>query len=284
MTSLNLAIVNSLKVYDAVKRFFRSNELPSNHLLSSLMESCGVMRGVKNGLETKLRDQVAPNLLDVDGDACHHVHNAAKKFTKVFDRYLETLYRDIYNDFKWSEDLKVVLEDLCKHLGITYRQPEMYAATRWLSVYEITISNIYRFDVLVVLYHSFLSDDDSKLYKSRLDTIYTRRKVTEESKKAIKKHQTFLKNKKKNLTKDGKARKERICEKLFHTKTKTKLQMSLYSAALMTMKKFVKVFQQEEPAVYRIYTEQLNVFMEFLIDFVKPEAIAQNKYVKKFKK
>ena len=281
LTSLNLAIVNSLKVYDALETFFRSNELPWNHLLSTLMDSCGVMRGVKNGFETKLRDQVAPNLLDVDGDACHHVHNAAKKFTKVFDRYLETLYRDIYNDFKWSEDLKVVLEDLCKHLGITYRQPEMYAATRWLSVYEITISNIYRFDVLVVLYHSFLSDDDSKLYKSRLDTIYTRRKVTEESKKAIKKHQTFLKNKKKNLTKDGKARKERICEKLFHTKTKTKLQMSLYSAALMTMKKFVKVFQQEEPAAYRIHTEQLNVFMEFLIDFVKPEVIAQNKDVKK---
>ena len=194
---------------------------------------------------------------------------------------METLYCDIYNDFKWSEDLKVVLEDLCKHLGITYRQPEMYAATRWLSVYEITISNIYRFDVLVVLCDSFLSDDDSKLYKSRLDTIYNRRKVTEESKEAIKKHQTFLKNKTKNLTKDGKARKERICEKLFHTKTKTKLQMSLYPTALMTMKKFVQVFQQEKPAVYRRHTEQLNVFMEFLIDFVKPEVIAQNKDVKK---
>ena len=49
--------------------------------------------------------------------------------------------------------------------------------------------------------------------------------------------------------------------------------MSLYSAALVTMKK--------EPAVYRIHTEQLNVFMEFLIDFVKPEVIAQNKDVKK---
>ena len=66
-----------------------------------------------------------------------------------------------------------------------------------------------------------------------------------------------------NLPKDGEARKERICEKLFHTKTKTKLQMSLYSAALMTMKKFVKVFQQEEPAVYRIYTEQLNALWSF---------------------
>ena len=60
----------------------------------------------------------------------------------------------------------------------------------------------------------------------------------------------------------------------------TKLQMSLYSTALMTMKKFVKVFQQEEPAVYRIHTEQLNVLMKFLIDFVKPEVIAQNKDVK----
>ena len=100
---------------------------------------------------------------------------------------------------KCSEDLKVVLEDLCKHLGITYRQPEMYAATRWLSVYEITISNIYRFDVLVVLYHSFLSDDGSKLYKSRFDTINNRCKVTKESNKAIKKHQTFLKNKKKKI-------------------------------------------------------------------------------------
>ena len=50
------------------------------------------------------------------------------------------------------------------------------------------------------------------------------------------------------------------------------------------MKKFVKIFQPAEPAVYRKHTEQLNVFMEFLIDFVKPEVIAQNKDVKKLKK
>ena len=88
----------------------------------------------------------------------------------------------------------------------------MYAATRWLNIYEITISHIYRFDALVVLYFSFLSDGDKILYKSRLDAIYSRRKATEESKKAIKKHQSFLKNKKKNLTKDGKARREEYVE------------------------------------------------------------------------
>ena len=56
LTSLNLPIVNSLKFYDAVETFFRSNELPWNHLLSTLIDSSGVMRGVKNGFETKLRD------------------------------------------------------------------------------------------------------------------------------------------------------------------------------------------------------------------------------------
>ena len=52
----------------------------------------------------------------------------------------------------------------------------------------------------------------------------------------------------------------------------------------MAMKKFVKVFHEQESAVYRIHTEQLNVFMEFLIDLVKPEVIAQNKDVNKLKK
>ena len=173
MTSLNLEIVNFLKVYDAVETFFRSNELPWNHLLSTLMDSCGVMRGVKNDFETKLRDQVAPNLLDVDGDGCHHVHNAAKKFTKVFDRHPETLNHDIYNDFKWSEDLKVVLEDLCKHLGITYRQPEIYASTRSQSM-KIPLATFT--DLMFLLYfiiHFFLmmtaSYTNQGLIQSTLD-------------------------------------------------------------------------------------------------------------------
>ena len=51
--------------------------------------------------------------------------------------------------------------------------------------------------------------------------------------------------------------------KSFSTGKQTKLQMSLYSTALMTMKIFVKVFQQEEPAVYRIHTEQLNNLWSF---------------------
>ena len=54
-----------------------------------LMESCSVMRGSKNGFEIKLHENVAPALIDMNGYSCYHIHNACKKFTKIFDMYLE---------------------------------------------------------------------------------------------------------------------------------------------------------------------------------------------------
>ena len=48
--------------------------------MSIMIDSCNVMKGSKAGLETKIRGAVAPHLLDIDGDAAHHVHNSAKQF------------------------------------------------------------------------------------------------------------------------------------------------------------------------------------------------------------
>ena len=47
------------------------------------------------------------------------------------------------------------------------------------------------------------------------------------------------------------------------------------------MKRYVKVFQQAEPAVFRIYGEKLDVFKQFLINFIKPEVLAKNNRVSK---
>ena len=282
LSSMNIPIVNAETFYAAIVDLVKSKEISWKNLLAMLMDSGGVMRGSKYGFEIKIRLRVAPHLLDIDGDSCHHIHNASKIFTKVFDGYLESLFRDICNDFKWSEDLKVELRAICDHLSVTYQQPEMYASTWWLSIYVITVDTLYMFDALVVFYFPFLSPDHWKLYKSRLDAIYKQQQVSEVSQKEIEKSQSYLK--KKNLTKDGKERKERIYKKLFFTKRKTRLQMSLFTAALLTMKRYVKVFQQNEPAIYRIYPEQLNVFREFLVDFIKPEVITENKRVSQLKK
>ena len=63
------------------------------------------MNGSKNGFEIKLCESVAPALIDINNDSCHHILFACKKFTKTFNKYLEQLYQDFYNDFKWSQDI-----------------------------------------------------------------------------------------------------------------------------------------------------------------------------------
>ena len=78
------------------------------------MDSCSVMRDSKNGFEIKLRESVAPALINMHGDSCQHIHNACKKFIKIFNKYLEQLYQYICNDFKWLEDIRVILENICE--------------------------------------------------------------------------------------------------------------------------------------------------------------------------
>ena len=84
----------------------------TSNLVSILMDSCGVTRGSKNGLEVQIREKKASHLLDIDGDSCHHVHNSAKKFCDLFNRYLESPFTQLYNDHKWSPDLREALSEI----------------------------------------------------------------------------------------------------------------------------------------------------------------------------
>lgn len=74
------------------------------------------MRGSKSDLETIVREK-APNLLDIDGDSCHHIYNASKKFCEPLANYVEKLFSDICNDFKWSIDQRDNLTEICLDSG-----------------------------------------------------------------------------------------------------------------------------------------------------------------------
>ena len=58
----------------------------------------------------------------------------------------------------------------------------MLVATRWLSVYDVTLSTIYMFDLYAIFYFPFLRKEDKKLYKSILNTIYSHHKLSDEVK------------------------------------------------------------------------------------------------------
>ena len=42
------------------------------------MNSYNAMRGSKHGLEKHIKETLQPNLLDINIEFCHHIHNAAK--------------------------------------------------------------------------------------------------------------------------------------------------------------------------------------------------------------
>ena len=99
-----------------------------------LSDSASTMRGKVSGLETLIRDSVADHLLDIDGESCHHVQNIVKKIVSFFDYFLENLFGDVTNEFKYCADSLAILEEMTFHMGKKFRNPVSYHACRWLCV------------------------------------------------------------------------------------------------------------------------------------------------------
>ena len=85
------------------------------------------------------------------------------------------------------------------------------------------------------------------------------------------------------INKSQKRKKRFNCPESYCRWKKTCLYMSIYSSALQVMRKYIKNFQQAEPAIFRIYTEQVDVFTEFLTNFIKPEVLFECNRIRKLK-
>ena len=269
LASLSVTKVDAKSLFNEMSTLFEQNKIPWNNLISILMDSCSVMRGSKSGLETRLRQEKASHLLDIDGDTCHHIHNATKVMCNPFDGHLERLYMDLANDFKYSVDLSDSLACMCELLGMKFTMPERYVSHRWLSMYDVSLGNNRLYDAYVVFYYSFLSNDNKRLYKSMIMDIFHSRKVSSEAAAKCKDLQQQLA--KKSFTKDGKARKERIIDKLIFHRKKTQLFMNFYIASLPTMKSYVMLFETKEPLVHKLLDKQEELFRELLGFFMKPQ-------------
>ena len=160
------------------------------------------------------RNQDSSGDIDIDGDRCHHAHNAAKKFCGVFQQHVEKLFSVIFSDFKWSADLRQIFEEMCDVLGIKYTVPQRYVSHRWLSVYDVALDHVRLSDVLIVFYHSFISKRDQALYHPFVAGVFQKRKITSQGRNTIRSLQGTLA--KKNMTQDGKDRKARMVQRLFY--------------------------------------------------------------------
>lgn len=182
-----------------------------------------------------------PHLLDIGGNTCHRVHNAAKMFCKPFENYLESLLSDIHNDIKWSADLRVALTEISEALNIKYTMPQVFISFRWLSIYGCTVDFQRMFAPLTLFYFAFLSKEEKREFLHIIVKIYKNLNVSESARDRIKNIQAALASK--NLTQQGKDRKIRITRKLFYYQCKPKLIMGLFLAVLPLLKEYILMFQ-----------------------------------------
>ena len=73
LASLSVPVVDAENLFRELQSVFLQFNLPwENLLVMMLRDSASVMGGEKNGLEKRVRD-LAPHLIDIDGDSCHHI-------------------------------------------------------------------------------------------------------------------------------------------------------------------------------------------------------------------
>lgn len=174
--SVSLLRGTSAQVVEALDKMLNKNGLQWSRCLSILMDSCNVMRGVRGGVELTIRQEKAPHLLDINGDSCHHIHNACKAFTTVFGDGVEKLFGDIFIDFE-NKQFQDCLALICLALDIKYTRPERFLKHRWLSALNSSADTLRLFDALTVLYYEFLPKLEKTAYHSTVINIFTSKKV-----------------------------------------------------------------------------------------------------------
>ena len=130
------------------------------------------------------------------------------------------------------------MEGICEILNIKYTMPERFLSHRFLSAcpaYQLALETQRLLDTYTIFYFSFVKDEnEAETYSLIYQDVLRSKNVSAESLGQL---QSFkVKLSKRRKTKDGKERKERINDKLFYERRKTKMLLSMYAATLQILK------------------------------------------------
>ena len=229
--SIRLIEVHAKSLLECICNCFIRDEIPFENLVSDLCDSTNHMRGKRGGLGKFLRSK-APQLLDIAGDFCHHIHNTVKQFCKPFEYFVKKWIDDIHWDTKYSTDILDSPKEICFILNVPFRKPPQRVSCRWLPVFDYLSINMTLIDLLFLLYYAWIPNDFRETCEGDIKTIFNKYEMNEKAKAIINAIQTKMKQKK--LTDEGKGRQERIVTKLFYEKsTLAKLKPFYLSIAVI---------------------------------------------------
>ena len=252
-----------------------TSNLSWNQVVSCLMDNCSVMRGVRSGVEARIRKERNQYLLDINGDTVHIVSNAAKAFCQPFGQLTENFSSDVYYDLEKSPKQKELFAELQTLMNYSKTKPLVRPiSSRFLQMIEVTSRLSELLDPLVVYYYSFLAVADKVGHENDLNKILKKHLVSNEAKARITEIQLHLS--KQIISNANDNRKGRIIKLLFAEKLKLSCHFNLYRGVLPKFQKFVKMFQCEKPMIHVLLSQIFSVTSEFLAMYIKPSEIPQD--------
>ena len=109
-------------------------DLSWNQVITCLMDNyCSVMRGVKSGVETRIRNGRNSHLLDISGDSVH------KSLFNSFGQYVENVCSDIFYDIEKSPKQKELLAEMQNLMNLPkVKSLVRPISSRFLQMLEVT--------------------------------------------------------------------------------------------------------------------------------------------------
>ena len=211
----------------------------------------------------------APQLLGIDGNACHHIYNTVKQFCKPFECFVEKWIDAIHWDTKYSTDIFDSLKEICFILNVSFRKPPQRVSHCWFSVFNCLSINMTLIDPFILLYYVWIPNDFYETCEGDIKTFFNKYELNEKAKARINAIQTKMKQKK--LMDEGKECKGRIVTKLFYEKSTLLLNSNFFMPVLVLFKSFILIFEKRSHFYIECTEVLLKIFM--LGCFMKFEVI-----------
>ena len=154
---------------DAIESILSEVGVGWHQVTSALFDNCSVMRGVKSGVESRIREQ-NPYLLDCSGDTVHMVNNAAKAFLSPFENVLEDFASHVYYDIEKSPKQKDILEEIQSLLHVDSKSKRYISlvrpiSSRFLQMLDVADRLSQLHEVLLMFYFGHLSKEEQSQWR-----------------------------------------------------------------------------------------------------------------------
>ena len=214
---------------------FEEHNLKWDNLIQIMSDSCSIMRGIHKGVVSQLKNKYAKHVIDIGGCSLHHVSNACEHGLKELFRYeaLESFVQDASSFFSFHVEYAEKLQDLQKALDINEHKILKYCSVRFLSIYPVVNRILEQFQALEKMFI-----EDIPKYDPKIKQQHRFQRITE----AIK------------------------CKYTLPTLYFIQFSLEIYQ-------KYEKLFQRDSPTIHIMYSKQVDLFRNTLLQFCRFELI-----------